>query len=141
MLVVFYFNSIKVRLRHRSSLFATANPPSFQFHKGSIKTNEQIKGLPPPPIFQFHKGSIKTSDTFYVPQQRYNFNSIKVRLRRARLTPDTMRPTQFQFHKGSIKTLISNLFKVNKKIFQFHKGSIKTFYRWFFLVDTRISIP
>ena len=79
----------------------------------------------------------------------YNFNSIKVRLKRGLSGSTNQHIHQFQFHKGTIKTsnnclclpqdlLHFNSIKVRLKlgnlmkhlrvisIFQFHKGTIKT---------------
>ena len=55
-----YFNSIKVRLE-------PASPPvcdplsSFQFHKGTIRTQGHHKQAGDESKFQFHKGTIRTS--------------------------------------------------------------------------------
>ena len=74
------FNSIKVRLKlpkpRCSSLL-----PSFQFHKGTIKTANQYD------LF------LATAD----------FNSIKVRLKPTE-EEKAMGLAEFQFHKGTIKT-------------------------------------
>ena len=56
--VVYYFNSIKVRLKHK---------PKYQ-HRTKI-------------VFQFHKGTIKTVVTLTLICLQLNFNSIKVRLK------------------------------------------------------------
>ena len=121
-----------------------------------------------PPSFQFHKGTIKTIDPKLSKRVFDNFNSIKVRLKlrnvvkeevckadfnsiKVRLKPSykfvSASVFQFQFHKGTIKTCVSrcicwwspyfNSIKVRLKPsldilpidfngFQFHKGTIKT---------------
>ena len=80
----------------------------------------------------------------------FNFNSIKVRLKRS-VNGEAFFFSQFQFHKGTIKTSAVfslalacsyfNSIKVRLKLvvaaisgvvlgFQFHKGTIKTFRSW-----------
>ena len=55
------------------------------------------------PQFQFHKGTIKTKNEMFVVWAYDDFNSIKVRLKQ--LTQDSaMLDKLFQFHKGTIKT-------------------------------------
>ena len=54
--------------------------------------------------FQFHKGTIKTPRQSYTEIRRYNFNSIKVRLKHPFLG-DVSASQVFQFHKGTIKTV------------------------------------
>ena len=76
----------------------------FQFHKGSIKTNNIKAYVVGVNKFQFHKGSIKTD------------------LGEAHFVVADM----FQFHKGSIKTWTGGLYCLSLHVFQFHKGSIKT---------------
>ena len=56
---------------------------SFQFHKGTIKTEDSEQRKRPPRKFQFHKGTIKTSAHCCV----------------------TSTTSTFQFHKGTIKTM------------------------------------
>ena len=55
---------------------------TFQFHKGTIKTNviDLLSRLVH--SFQFHKGTIKTLLKTGDPSSLRNFNSIKVRLKR-----------------------------------------------------------
>ena len=54
------FNSIKVQLKHviDESDFASVE---FQFHKGTIKTDDDISFHTWFCKFQFHKGTIKTN--------------------------------------------------------------------------------
>ena len=54
------FNSIKVRLKHTSLCDKSKAFLSFQFHKGTIKTNLPMYQIACNPEFQFHKGTIKT---------------------------------------------------------------------------------
>ena len=57
---VINFNSIKVRLKLEYSNLTNAYKALFQFHKGTIKTNEDKATFPTFNLFQFHKGTIKT---------------------------------------------------------------------------------
>ena len=79
-----YFNSIKVQLK-RVAKATAKNYALFQFHKGTIKTKDEVKKRITECSFQFHKGTIKTYDYF-------NFIELLV---------------LFQFHKGTIKTWCS----------------------------------
>ena len=55
------------------------------------------------PSFQFHKGTIKTMPKRTRTVPLCHFNSIKVRLKRNGSTFN-MSSDEFQFHKGTIKT-------------------------------------
>ena len=81
------FNSIKVRLKPALSKHRI-HPAyhSFQFHKGTIKTETELRDKFRKLLFQFHKGTIKTVYSV------------------------TTAPTSilFQFHKGTIKTQKKN---------------------------------
>ena len=99
------------------------------------------------PLFQFHKGTIKTMNEIGIYEYLNCFNSIKVRLKQLMPSLESLRQ-QFQFHKGTIKTrqrfvlqgdierfnsikvrlkLLSQFDKlVIERVFQFHKGTIKT---------------
>ena len=55
-----YFNSIKVRLK-LYTVGALVVSPSFQFHKGTIKTEDKHIFAHGIHSFQFHKGTIKTN--------------------------------------------------------------------------------
>ena len=81
-----------------------ASQSSFQFHKGTIKTTQDLQGVGPVD----------------------NFNSIKVRLKQGREYEHSIRPNTFQFHKGTIKTLGCSPPLNKRPSFQFHKGTIKT---------------
>ena len=76
-----YFNSIKVRLKPLMNVLKFSDMNSFQFHKGTIKTEK------------------KQGDG----ERLSHFNSIKVRLKLTiRLIAE--RAAKFQFYKGTIKT-------------------------------------
>ena len=129
--VIFHrnFNSIKVRLKRESEFNVVKSKPSFQFHKGTIKTRvmllelfviltyfnsikvrlKQTIGCLPKSAnsFQFHKGTIKTERADNWVFRSQNFNSIKVRLKRRALERRERFSLRFQFHKGTIKTGVS----------------------------------
>ena len=77
------FNSIKVRLKPALSKHRI-HPAyhSFQFHKGTIKTETELRDKFRKLLFQFHKGTIKTTLSFI----------------------SFLIACLFQFHKGTIKT-------------------------------------
>ena len=78
-----YFNSIKVRLK-QNILKEGQIVHLFQFHKGTIKTFEQVvNNMTEGQSFQFHKGTIKTANGLCMKLYSFNFNSIKVRLKLA----------------------------------------------------------
>ena len=54
----------------------------FQFHKGTIRTDEGTWMLMLSTEFQFHKGTIRTGVVDNADDEIDNFNSIKVRLER-----------------------------------------------------------
>ena len=54
-----HFNSIKVRLEPLSRTVAN-QPSTFQFHKGTIRTNRNRPTVFLFRLFQFHKGTIRT---------------------------------------------------------------------------------
>ena len=80
------FNSIKVQLKRRIAL------------------QEVLVELE----FQFHKGTIKTEDWQGEAHSRLHFNSIKVQLKLG-LRKRKKRVVLFQFHKGTIKTFTSTI--------------------------------
>ena len=55
------------------------------------------------PKFQFHKGTIRTEEANARANIASNFNSIKVRLEQKSHYP-YQHKNQFQFHKGTIRT-------------------------------------
>ena len=102
-----YFNSIKVRLKPSSGIKRLLDL-LFQFHKGTIKTQQPVTSSLQGQRFQFHKGTIKTIFLHKNTKIVTHFNSIKVRLKQ---TTKQRRATsnQFQFHKGTIKTELLTL--------------------------------
>ena len=54
----------------------------FQFHKGTIRTDDAAEGMITFLRFQFHKGTIRTFLLRCEEIQKQYFNSIKVRLER-----------------------------------------------------------
>ena len=79
------FNSIKVRLEHASD-FVIPELDS---------------------IFQFHKGTIRTEQGLWTNEKSRNFNSIKVRLELSMPLVEKLF-LLFQFHKGTIRTSYLN---------------------------------
>ena len=96
------FNSIKVRLK-----------PQMKCLMSSCET------------FQFHKGTIKTNVCVFDGTASLHFNSIKVRLKLIKVLIYAL-GLIFQFHKGTIKTKFPKRDKSGAVVFQFHKGTIKT---------------
>ena len=114
------FNSIKVRLKHTSLCDKSKAFLSFQFHKGTIKTQT----------------GCKESKSCLI-----DFNSIKVRLK-LNWTSEEEGLKVFQFHKGTIKTDILREGETPYAQFQFHKGTIKTCWRHKLeYYSSEISIP
>ena len=111
------FNSIKVRLKLQL-IKSERRTQIFQFHKGTIKTNNDKTWCKDAHPFQFHKGTIKTC-----------------------LTPYKRVLLVFQFHKGTIKTGSSGGYAKIGSSFQFHKGTIKTLNKEVGGVPNSISIP
>ena len=124
MLIDIYFNSIKVRLEPTLMRVAALHP-GFQFHKGTIRTTEEVLGVPMHAPFQFHKGTIRTICRFLVVFLVVYFNSIKVRLEHSSLILRKSSPS-FQFHKGTIRTTLRYEQVDPGTEFQFHKGTIRT---------------
>ena len=100
-------------------------PPTFQFHKGAIRTWFLRSWRTAPFSFQFQKGAIRTCLLQLVLLLLLHFNSIKVRLEPTSPFANE-KVTTFQFHKGAIRT--NNYLVSDDKlyIFQFHKGAIRT---------------
>ena len=63
------------------------------------------------PSFQFHKGTIKTMSKRTRTVPLCHFNSIKVRLKRNGSTFN-MSSDEFQFHKGTIKTHCLGIYNI-----------------------------
>ena len=61
--------------------------------------------------FQFHKGTIKTNLEMLNISNDSNFNSIKVQLKQAHFNVNVSSLMSFQFHKGTIKTLVMHYIK------------------------------
>ena len=85
---IFYFNSIKVRLKR----YLSEETLGAIFNFNSIKV--RLKLLPSMVIissmlFQFHKGTIKTDYENCSKADKRNFNSIKVRLKQASTAAST----------------------------------------------------
>ena len=76
-----YFNSIKVRLELSIKAIRPMSV-SFQFHKGTIRTDSDFVSQVLAHLFQFHKGTIRTNH----------------------LDADILILCEFQFHKGTIRT-------------------------------------
>ena len=98
------FNSIKVRLEPTTQN-GGAPVPTFQFHKGAIRTN--FPPLASHKYMNFNSIKVRLERQLIIEAARrfLNFNSIKVRLEqhRQRCYPAKR---QFQFHKGAIRTQI-----------------------------------
>ena len=111
--------------------------PTFQFHKGTIKTASRDNLLSCYRAFQFHKGTIKTFQPRTLDISVSYFNSIKVRLKPAEKRARSA-ALIFQFHKGTIKTFDIRSDNFSQPLFQFHKGTIKTYvscHYWYIPID------
>ena len=53
---------------------------TFQFHKGTIRTHGEAETTEGVSLFQFHKGTIRTCKPHFPKGGNGSFNSIKVRL-------------------------------------------------------------
>ena len=73
------FNSIKVRLELKD-LKKEIDDVTFQFHKGTIRTEKIRRVKEAIEKFQFHKGTIRTAVRLCQDAKVAYFNSIKVRL-------------------------------------------------------------
>ena len=115
----------------------------FQFHKGTIRTGEEIERAKQA-AFQFHKGTIRTPMPTPSFARMYYFNSIKVQLELRKLKSEIILKRHFnsikvqleqarraflddyfgfQFHKGTIRTLI--LFKVTTPLCYFNSIKVQ----------------
>ena len=72
--------------------------------------------------FQFHKGTIKTNNVLRCFKLGINFNSIKVQLKHSSLISRTERNI-FQFHKGTIKTVV--LLDINQVLYNFNSIKVQ----------------
>ena len=77
---------------------------TFQFHKGTIRTDSDFVSQIEAHLFQFHKGTIRTAANANIDVLKSHFNSIKVQLE-LKYTAKTYGVVIFQFHKGTIRTL------------------------------------
>ena len=66
-----YFNSIKVRLEHQDEQAGRKLQTTFQFHKGTIRTNQGQSIIDFCHVFQFHKGTIRTLVSAQVRKRIY----------------------------------------------------------------------
>ena len=98
-----HINSIKVRLEHSTDCAHHKRQANFN----SIKVRLELAGiggnLLPASKFQFHKGTIRTNNLLKSKKLHVNFNSIKVRLEHPDPDPENQAMI-FQFHKGTIRT-------------------------------------
>ena len=141
LVLVCYFNSIKVRLKPDVDHLFCPSLLIFQFHKGTIKTDQPARGGEEYQLFQFHKGTIKTNTKKEYPLTEYpHFNSIKVRLKHKYIVGGII-SAAFQFHKGTIKTQQPVVSDLQGRSFQFHKGTIKTLVCSRLALSMIISIP
>ena len=75
----------------------------FQFHKGTIRTEEGWSNAYQSSPFQFHKGTIRTGLSKRAFNSSTYFNSIKVQLEHTTVL-SVLVLNLFQFHKGTIRT-------------------------------------
>ena len=80
----------------------------------------------PSSYFNSIKVRLKRARSWWRRVLRSYFNSIKVRLKLQHFGGNKA-ILQFQFHKGTIKTPEARLMFRSVPVFQFHKGTIKTF--------------
>ena len=90
--------------------------------------------------FQFHKGTIRTDDFTQYLNDKTDFNSIKVRLELPGLC-QAVEVSGFQFHKGTIRTRERATEGRTDRPFQFHKGTIRTVSLPYWQSFETISIP
>ena len=100
------FNSIKVRLKPKQQA-----------------KNQEIRK------FQFHKGTIKTCFFHLLSRLLNYFNSIKVRLKLAKLLAEMAGVPNFNSIKVRLKQVYQGSGWMLLHPFQFHKGTIKTLER------------
>ncbi len=78
--------------------------------------------------FQFHKGTIKTNLEMLNISNDSNFNSIKVQLKHL-IKLRSLAAKSFQFHKGTIKTQILLLALITRTYFNSIKVQLKHLYQ------------
>ena len=138
--VRFYFNSIKVRLEPIHTLRNRYKTIPFQFHKGTIRTYEEVGSNNTPRRFQFHKGTIRTLLPHFIIILFLHFNSIKVRLELLNAAIQLKFISNFNSIKVRLERLYW-LFVLTHHKFQFHKGTIRTALLFNLLDNMGISIP
>ena len=120
------FNSILVRLKDQEVLRLHSAKQGFNSIlvrlKAWLKSTDPIGAA----RFQFHTGSIKSENCCRHCLSITRFNSILVRLKEED-TPVAKALRQFQFHTGSIKSKSDVVAHLLVNVFQFHTGSIKRF--------------
>ena len=144
---VFSFNSTMVRLKdcsfrhyrhtillfqfHNGSIKSNQSPPpaqaqpAFQFHNGSIKSQACLGQSPSSPLFQFHNGSIKSHHLQPARCPVYcRFNSTMVRLKGGRALSETLSTICFNSTMVRLKDSVPANLTLHKLSFQFHNGSI-----------------
>ena len=81
------FNSIKVRLEHSIPLPSLPYASTFQFHKGTIRTNKDKARRLLDWNFNSIKVRLELPMILSLYRQTANFNSIKVRLEHSEVRP------------------------------------------------------
>ena len=79
---------------------------AFQFHKGAIRTFDELLEEDEETYFNSIKVRLEQKYVFGVNNHLQDFNSIKVRLEQPSPTPSGRPAKRFQFHKGAIRTLL-----------------------------------
>ena len=97
----------------------------FQFHKGTIKTEQAANSAQAAPYFNSIKVRLKRSSTIHERDYTEDFNSIKVRLKLEAPEDATDEKPYFNSIKVRLKPPAGNREIIRDK-FQFHKGTIKT---------------
>ena len=113
------FNSIKVRLEQSGHSRSCLFHHSFQFHKGTIRTEYFVRFQFVVVKFQFHKGTIRT-----FLQCCLIYGSIT-----------------FQFHKGTIRTSTEGIDDINPSNFNSIKVRLERAANLYQPCETEISIP
>ena len=107
-LMLNYFNSIKVRLKHFTLAELIRSTTDFNSIKVRLKRSLGPIALQGLPNFNSIKVRLKLDSPQDLRSSLWNFNSIKVRLKPtgSSAVPHTRK---FQFHKGTIKTIIRSI--------------------------------
>ena len=120
MMLVPTFQFHKGTIRTRSVQSLDELSVLFQFHKGTIRTNFVNVSGNHISVFQFHKGTIRTDFSVAICLVILYFNSIKVRLELVAFPLYTVE-IAFQFHKGTIRTACLQCLRIS----EYHFNSIK----------------